>query len=604
MATARAEATRRYGPLLGIGLSLLLVVTVLPSALNVPLSNPTTTPEFAPVPPGDDDLPPDVAGNLASIGTAAGFGVGAAGGGPGGPAPGTDADAAAAGGVDVGLGLGTLSKNPSDKLCVGNPPRQTEDPLSPPCVAFFRGDNGGATHAGVTPDEIRVLVYVDGYPANSRNPSSCGKYFDTAKPMNRDNGDYHHYIRALQRHFNARYQTYGRYVHVFIQTSRCDYSVESRRADAVEGARKIKPFAAFLGAVLTNGGNGYLEQMTAEGVVTFLSTASGNPPKRAKHFRDNPGLVWSYSASLEHKAALYADYVCAKVVPHPVSFSGNALDDGRPRVLGQLYAVDPDVPELAELSKLVEARIRGCGGRIALVRTTSKANTARDTIENGPADATGEAARNMAAFKQAGVTTILWTGLVDITHSRASAAIDYRPEWVVIGLGNMDSNEAGSLQQPEVWQHAWTVTEQTYIANGDQTPCLQAAREADPTVNPRNARYECGFLFPTMRQIFSGIQLAGPRLTPRTMDTGFHAIPRIASTSLALPACFYEPGDYTCVKDAVAARWDPNGPNQGAIGQPGCYRIPQASRRHLRGTWPAENVNARQRPDDYCNMDG
>ena len=30
------------------------------------------------------------------------------------------------------------------RACVGSPPRQTEDPQSPPCVPYFNGPNGGA----------------------------------------------------------------------------------------------------------------------------------------------------------------------------------------------------------------------------------------------------------------------------------------------------------------------------------------------------------------------------------------------------------------------------------------------------------------------------
>jgi hypothetical protein len=37
--------------------------------------------------------------------------------------------------------------------CVGPPPlRQIEDPQSPPCKAYWKGDNGGATAQGVTRD--------------------------------------------------------------------------------------------------------------------------------------------------------------------------------------------------------------------------------------------------------------------------------------------------------------------------------------------------------------------------------------------------------------------------------------------------------------------
>src|SRR5688572_12407961 len=47
---------------------------------------------------------------------------------------------------------------PRVRRCVGDPPRQTEDPQSPPCVAAWSGDNGGATWQGVTRDEIVVAV--------------------------------------------------------------------------------------------------------------------------------------------------------------------------------------------------------------------------------------------------------------------------------------------------------------------------------------------------------------------------------------------------------------------------------------------------------------
>src|SRR5439155_17384244 len=44
------------------------------------------------------------------------------------------------------------------RRCVGDPPRQIEDPQSPPCVPYWQGDNGGATSKGVTADEIRIAV--------------------------------------------------------------------------------------------------------------------------------------------------------------------------------------------------------------------------------------------------------------------------------------------------------------------------------------------------------------------------------------------------------------------------------------------------------------
>src|SRR5687768_9756031 len=101
----------------------LIALTVLPSSLTLPQSNPTETQEYAPVPPDEDqDTPPQ--GNLASVGLGSSSGI--EGGGAGGEGEG-------GGPIDVTVPPPPVVKgeNPSTKRCVGNPPRQTEDTLSP-----------------------------------------------------------------------------------------------------------------------------------------------------------------------------------------------------------------------------------------------------------------------------------------------------------------------------------------------------------------------------------------------------------------------------------------------------------------------------------------
>src|SRR5687767_4595120 len=71
------------------------------------------------------------------------------------------------------------------RQCVGDPPRQIEDPQSPPCVPYWSGDNGGATWHGVTRDEIRVVA------TTNYNPSV---------------------FAAWQAFFNKRFEFYGRHI--------------------------------------------------------------------------------------------------------------------------------------------------------------------------------------------------------------------------------------------------------------------------------------------------------------------------------------------------------------------------------------------------------
>src|SRR5581483_7090093 len=73
-------------------------------------------------------------------------------------------------------------ERPRVRRCVGNPPRQTEDPQSPPCVAYWTGDNGGATYKNVTGDTIVVAA-----PAASPRV-----------------------MADLEAYFNKRYEFYGR----------------------------------------------------------------------------------------------------------------------------------------------------------------------------------------------------------------------------------------------------------------------------------------------------------------------------------------------------------------------------------------------------------
>jgi hypothetical protein len=106
----------------------------------------------------------------------------------------------------------------------------------------------------------------------------------------------------------------------------------------------------------------------------------------------------------------------------------------------------------------------------------------------------------------------------------------------------------------------------------------------------------CGF-YKNLFQFFVGVQVAGPRLGPTSIDKGFHAIPSVRSQDPRVPACFYLPGDYTCVKDYVLGLWDSAA--RADPQRPGCYRFAQGAR-YLLGEVPPGNATAQARPDDPC----
>ena len=592
---------RKYPPLLAMALAVLIAVAVLPSALNLPQANPTETLEYAPVPPSDDDPPPPpAAGNLASLGLASspgivsgpaatGVGTGGPGAGPG-PAPAADEPPPPA------AVLPPAVKTPSTKRCVGKPPRQTEDPLAPPCVASFTGDNFGATYQGVSKEEVAVLFYFDGFindigTSRGQEDRPRGEYFDMLNPPTDDEHVFLRVLRGWQRYYNDRFQTYDRFVHFYAYYS-ASGTPETRRADAADTYAKVKPFAVI--SYARENADDYLDSMAKRGVLNFGSFVG----RSASFFATYPGRIWGYLPSIEMQARQYSSYVCSKVVPNPVSFSGNAADMGKPRTLGLLSSADEDRPELKVLTSLVKSQIEACGGKFVLERTFPRAGYAQD------ASTTGQyATDNMIQFQQKGVTTIIWPGGLETKQSGAAALANYRPEIILAGDRLLESRDNSSFQDKSVWDHAMVISNVTKKGLAEQEGCFLAYRDVDSEMPKGDVTgYACDF-YDDIFQLFTGIQVAGPRLGPTSVDKGYHAIPHIASSNPAVPACFYEPGDYTCVKDATVMWWDSAGRAPGSQ-QAGCWRMVEGGKRYLTATWPPGDVMAQRKPDDPCNNYG
>ncbi|HEX2851486.1 MAG TPA: hypothetical protein VHN98_13070 [Acidimicrobiales bacterium] len=576
-----SDWARRYPPLLALLVAVFIAIAILPSSLNLPQSNPSTTLEFAPVPPQDDKTPPPPDGNLASLGLAGSSSL------TGGGLPGGDSGSGAAPLPPPNGPLQGAKKSSLSKKCVNTPsgPRQTEDPLSPPCVVDFKGDNGGATYLGVDAEEIRILFYFQGnyiYINNCKDPNQVtpdNQYFDAmAEPKPNDHCILR-IIRAWQTYFNDRYQTYGRYVHFFAYVSGSETSPEQRKAEAAENFDKVKPFAVIHDDLATENIDSYLDAMAKRGTLVFEASFG----RSASFFTKYAPRIWGYFPTQEIIAGLYAGMVCKKTSGLPVAVGQYA---GTPqRKYGLVYTTDPDHPELRIFKDLVEAELKSRCGITVEEGTYPSAGWTQDTRYTPR-----QAQQTMAKFSQDGVTTILWPGGLETNMTRAATSIGYTPEWIIAGDRQMEEDSTGLFQDSTQWQNAFVATTITAQLNARQTPCYMAYREADPNADDSDIQTGCP-LYDYLRQLFTGIQVAGPRLTPQAMDKGFHAIPAVRSTDPKVPACFYSAGDYTCVKDAQLERWDPSA-NSGQ----GCYRMIEGGQRYTADTWPDGNIDAQYDP--------
>jgi hypothetical protein len=587
----------RYPPLIAVAVALVLVVFALPSALNLPQANPGQTLEYAPV-PGDQ-------GQTSRGGNIAGLGLGQ-GGGPG----------ASGGSLDQVLApppppLNGTGSTPSTKQCVGNPPRQTEDPLSPPCVAFFRGDNGGATYAGVTGREARVLVYSDsgfnyaGCNSDSKNPPG-NRYYDLARPPDpSENTCVTRAFRVWQSYFNQRYQTYGRTIHFWVYFSPYGGSGDTpaaRRADAADNIAHVQPFASLLGFNVHGNQNDYMDAVARRGITYFTSQDF----KSKGFYQKYAPQLWGYAPSLEEKASTYAGYICREVAPNPVSFSGNR-DTGAPRVYGLLETTDSAKPELRQFQDLVRDKVQGCGVRFKVTKYYPVDGFIAYTGPSSQSYAS-YAQPAMADMQAQGVTTLIWPAGFENQFSQAAASLHYYPEWVTGGDGVSDGYTSTTSQNGQVWSHAVVASTSLLLDRTRvEAPCRQAYLDTYPQATDVDLGFACRW-YASLRQLFTGIQVAGPRLTPQAMDQGYHAIPPKPSTSPQVPACYYEAGDYTCVKDAIQMYWDPTAPNADAVphgptsaNTQGCWRVVAGGRRYTAGQWPGQDPAAQRTSSDPCN---
>lgn len=590
---------RRYPPLLTMLLALVLAVVVLPSSLNLPQTNPTQTLEFAPVPPDDEnDDPP--AGNAAALGAGDSSTIGAegtGGEGDGGPPPPPPDDS----------GGGRVDPNTQ---CVGNPPRQTFDPLAPPCVPFWdkESDNGGATYVGVTGDEVRVLMAIDGginYTGASdasNRIAPTNKIYDLAESKDEcrakrpgDGGCTHlitEGMRIWQQYFNERFQTYGRNVHFFVSYSGgTDATPDRRRAEAALHLKEVNPFAVV--SFLSEGAeDDYLQAMARKGVLNFGSFGL----RSSEFFNTFPGLIWSYLPSIEQYSTSYINYVCRQVVGRDANLAGGELAN-KPRKLGMISTNNRFQQGLVTLAALVKKGVTDCGGDIVDHIEFENCCLARD---NG--DPPDEEQQQMARFKSEGITTILWPGGGNANYAQSAKGLDYVPEWIVAGGDGFQDNSAylfHSQGEQAYDHHAVAISPHPLEPPLDQQLCYQAFREVSDTYARSDLSYVCEY-YKNLFQLFTGIQVAGPFLGPSQVNKGFHAIPqKQSSVDPRVPACYYLQNDYTCVKDAVAMLFDASGQQTGTS-TPGCYRLMNNGKRYLPADWPSQQVAADFKANDPC----
>jgi hypothetical protein len=542
---------RRYPALAFLALAAFLA-TLLPSALRVPLSGPSASAEIAPVPGKSNNSNGNLSALDASSTQGLGYGLGSGGTGGGG-------SGGAGGSPPPPTGQGS---NPVQKRCVGKPPytRQTEDPLSPPCVAYFKGDNFGSTWDGVTRDQINVIVW-----------GNCGADGSVAlDDLGVSRGDGYHWAEYIH-YFNDRFQTYGRTVRVWTtvqprgkQGAKDCYDNSPTTRAAVQSAHDVAhPFF-----ITTIDDQRSSEGVNQEAARLHIMSQGLHPPRDLT--TANAPYVVSWDPDVNHMADHVVGLVCSSLAGRQVTF-GDPADAGKRRKFAIVYNEPSDAPN--EGLDLMRNGIHDrCGDQAG-------------TVETGPVGRQPTPA-DMDRLHSLGVTTVLWLSnspplaAADTGNPNSVGTNDWHPEFLLtdselVGRNDLSRELGGTLNTS-----AGLMLDRRRGPFNEQ-PEKVALRDVCPdctTDSPDIGIYNRLFM------LFTGIQAAGPRLTPQNFDKGMRAQPPHNPGDPYVPAAYFGPGDHDFIKDEALVWWDssgtaPSGP------APGCWRLVEDGRRYRTEDW-------------------
>lgn len=433
---------------------------------------------------------------------------------------------------------------PRANRCVGSPPRQIEDPQSPPCVPFWSGDNGGATYRGVSGTEIRIGV----------------PQFEP----------YFHPI--LEAFFNQRFEFYGRKLKL-IDLGGSKSSPEEQIA-AAEDADEKQVFAS---AEMYEAYH-YQEELARRGIISVART----PLYSESMMRERRPYVWGYPMANDRMFGSIGEWICARLAGKKAAHAGPLLA-ARDRVYGLVFQVTAGAGNPAGTAPL-ERSLDACGVKIA---ARARYSGGVDTLD--PAKAAG----STDAMRSAGVTTIicLCDSAVMGGMGRAATVQGYFPEWLMSTYIQQDiSYVVRTFAPPEQLEHAFGLTFLPREVRPEDHPSWRAAKEIDPsgdqyTGDPVKLT-EWDIAYRGILLLASGIQLAGPKLTPQAFEEGMSeaAFPNPADRSMPGAVGFAD-RDHTMTNDAAEFWWS-NQASDPYKRQPGAFCYVAGGVRHEPGSWP------------------
>jgi hypothetical protein len=441
--------------------------------------------------------------------------------------------------------------------------------FAPVCYAQFEGDNGGETDQGVTEDTIKVVLY-QGPDDDPIIDAIAGAVSDDT------NADTLETYQGYMDYFETYYETYGRKVELIpYQGTGTALDEVAARADAVQIATEIEPFAVWGAPALTNA---FADELAAQH-ITHLGLAGGGQQPDYYAERD-PYLIqvaMGTNQARQHASA----YICGRLAGKPAEHAGDEALQDQERKFGLIYISTG--PESAQTVTDFEDGLAECDVELAAVESYSN-----------PLDVSAVAPSVIAKMKDSGVTSVIVTGdpLTPATWTETATEQDYFPEWVVAGAPLVDTAIFSRTYDQEQWAHAFGMT----AGSARQDPEVASSRALYTwfNCNPPAADDTVELVYGSPAVFYAALQGVGPNLTRENFRNALFAgdpTPRgITNPSLS----WGEPSkgrwddvDYQGIDDATEIWWnsDVSGPDESGTEGQGLWVYSDGGKRYLVDEW-------------------
>jgi hypothetical protein len=448
---------------------------------------------------------------------------------------------------------------------------------APPCVEPFTGDNGGATSAGVTADEVLVVRY-ETDPALDPLGASIAAGGGADVDPETTNEALQNYARLYQ----SLFETYGRTVRIerFVGSGASD-DREAAVADAREIA-EMEPFAVIGGPAQAT--SVFSTELASRGVVCGGGCSIAEPEEAIEQYPDH---IWNPGPTPEQGGALAAEAIGNLAGPGKAEMAGDDATRAEDRVYALVHYDNPD-GDYESSTEALTAALADRGIELAtdveffldLARAQENARTV------------------ITRLKEAGVTTVIYSGdpFTPGPLTTEATAQDYHPEWIMGPNVLGDTAFFARMMDPDQWSNGFGVS---FVAGRgaldteDSWRIYQWAFGEDP---PNNT---VAVSEPQVRGIFAGIHMAGPELTPEKFRDGLFLYPP-SGGGPTVPLVsrgshdIWPEVDWGGSDDVTLIWWDPEVSGEDEIGTEGdgLYRYANGGERYTVGNLPTSPEEA------------